>query len=228
MKEKNVFNILWKIDIVLIFLFGLILVAVLLFSAYNIYQEVFRTRNVPGMVNIETRNQISPEWRLGDFDSLYETDILIAPVYSTQTYQASYYEKGTSAVRNYLFVNAVDKSSHWLVPHNDYLFLPYSTEHDDSNWDSKVIWIRYEVVKSDTNQDERLTSEDQRTISLSDPSGENYSEVISDVDQVLGYETLDSNTLLVFYSNDSVNYLAEVDVPSRTITTLEELPEIQS
>ena len=228
MKEKNIFHIIWKIDSVLILIGGLIALGVLGYSSYRIYQDVFRSRDVSSMVNIEANTQMSSEWALGDFDRLEGTDYLVAPVHSTQTYQASYYEKGTSAVRNYLFVNAIDKSSRWLVPNNNYLFLSRHKEfYYPSSGSSWIAWLRYEVVKSDTNQDGRLTRDDKRTIGISDPNGDRYSEIIVNIDQILGYEMLDENSLLVFYRIDTKNYIAEINISERRIIVTNELPEIQ-
>jgi hypothetical protein len=228
MKEKNIFQTIWKIDAVLILIGGLIALVVFGYSAYMIYQDVFRSRDVSSMVNIEANTQMNSEWALGDFDRLEGTDYLMAPVYSTQTYQAAYYEKGTSAVRNYLFVNAIDKSSLWLVPHNNYLILSRHKEfYTPPRGSSLVAWLRYEVVKSDTNQDGRLTRDDKRTIGISDPNGDRYSELITNIDQILGYEMLNENSFLIFYRTDTKNYIAEINISERSIFVTNELPEIQ-
>ena len=228
MKEKNIFYIIWKIDAVLILIGGLMALGVLGYTAYRIYQDVFRSRDVSSMVNIAANTQMSSEWALGDFDRLEGTDYLMAPVHSTQTYQASYYEKGTSAVRNYLFVNSINKSSRWLVPNNNYLFLSRHKEfYKPQSGSSRVIWLRYEVVKSDTNQDGRLTRDDKRTIGISDPNGDRYSELITNIDQILGYEMLNENSLLIFYRTDTKNYIAEINISERSIIVTNELPEIQ-
>jgi len=228
MKEKNIFQTIWKIDAVLILIGGLIALVVFGYSAYMIFQDVFRSRDVSSMVNIEANMQMSSEWALGDFDRLEGTDYLMAPVYSTQSYQAAYYEKGTSAVRNYLFVNAIDKSSLWLVPHNNYLILSRHKEfYSPPRGSSFVTWLRYEVVKSDTNQDGRLTRDDKRTIGISDPNGDRYSELITNIDQILGYEMLNENSFLIFYRKDTKNYIAEINISERSIIVTNELPEIQ-
>jgi len=93
------------------------------YTGYRISQDVFRPRSVSRIVNVDPDTRIASEWQLGTFQRVRGTDYLIAPVYSAQVYQVSYYEKGALAVRNYLFVNVADKSSRWLVPHNHYLFL---------------------------------------------------------------------------------------------------------
>ena len=228
MKEKNIFQTIWKIDAVLILIGGLIALVVFGYTAYRIYQDVFRSRDVSSMVNIEANMQMNSEWALGDFDRLEGTDYLMAPVHSTQTYQAAYYEKGTSAVRNYLFVNAIDKSSLWLVPHNNYLILSRHKEfYTPPRGSSLVTWLRYEVVKSDTNQDGRLTRDDKRTIGISDPNGNRYSELITNIDQILGYEMLNENSFLIFYRTDTKNYIAEINISERSIIVTNELPEIQ-
>jgi len=228
MKRNNIFRTIWKIDAVLILIVGLMVLVILSYAGYRIYQDVFRSRELSSIVNIESNTRISSEWKLGAFDRVEGTEYLMAPVYSAQTFQASYYEKGTSAVRNYLFVNAVDKSSRWLIPHNNYLFLARNKVWHKPDLGSSVVkWLRYEVVKSDTNQDGRLTSEDQRTIGISDPTGERYVELIPDVDRILGYEMQDENNLLIFYRTGTKNFVAEINIPERRITVTKELPEIQ-
>jgi hypothetical protein len=226
--NSKFFRVIWKINAVIFLVFGLLALGTLFYSSYRIIQEVFRDREVPSMVNVEPDPGVKSEWTLGDFDRLDGTDYLIAPVHSTQTYQASYYEKGTSAVRNYLFVNGLDKSSRWLVPHNSYLFL---SKHEGliypSTGERYVDWIRYEVIKEDTNRDERMTRDDQRTIAISYPTGEGYLELLSGIDQVLGYEMRDANHLLIFYLTDGTNYLSEIDIANRLVTVTEELPKIE-
>ena len=229
MKRVNNLRIIWNIDAVLILIIGLMVLLILGYTSYRIYQDVFRSREVTSIVNVESDTLISAEWRLGSLDRVEGTDYLMAPVYSTQTFQSSYYEKGTSAIRNYIFVNVIDKSSRWLIQHNNFLFLVSQQEWFQTDKGSSVVkWIRYEIVKADSNLDERLTSEDQLTIGISDPTGEKYAELISNVDQVFGYETLDENTLLVIYRSGKVNYISEIDIPDRRITSTKELPEIQS
>jgi len=228
MKKINVFRIIWKIDAILILIVGLVALVILGYAGYRIYQDVFRSRDVSSIVNVESNVQIGSEWNLGTFDRVEGTDYLMAPVYSAQTFQASYYEKDTSAVRNYLFVNAVDKQSRWLVPNNNYLFLSGNKMWQNPDLGSSVVmWLRYEVVKSDTNLDGRLTNEDQRTIGISDPTGERYVELISDIDLILGYEMQDEYNLLIFYRTGTKNFLAEINLPDRLITVTKELPEIQ-
>jgi hypothetical protein len=114
------------------------------------------------------------------------------------------------------------------VPNNNYLFLSRHKEFNNpTSGSSQVAWLRYEVVKSDTNQDGRLTKDDKRTIGISDPTGDRYSELITNIDQILGYEMLTENSLLIFYRIDTKNYIADINISERRIEMTNELPEIQ-
>jgi hypothetical protein len=240
MMQEKLFRSKWNAKSLLTLAVGLAVFGVLVLVSYKIYKVVTRNRQVHNVVNVESAAAIESQWTLGRFERVSGTDYAMAPTHSKQNYQASSYEKDASAVRNYLFVNMLDKSSHWLVPTNKYLFLtaerlPQDTRSDagfrgkvEGDNDGKPVkWLRYEIVKSDTNRDGRFTDKDRRTIAVSGAAGDGYTELIEDVEQMLGSMLRDDNTLLIFYSNDSGSYVSEVDLPSRQITTTRELPKIQ-
>lgn len=238
MRASRIFRVIWRINALLILGAGLILAAILCVGLYQIGQEVFRPRQISETVNVEPEAQRSTQWMLGNFERVAGTDYLAAPVFSAQTYRVpsvssvssvSSITKNTSAVRNYLFVNSVDKASRWLVPHNNYLFLSV----EELGWpkpDSdayKVKWIWYEVVKSDTNGDGRLTDEDRRTVAIADASGDRYIELVPDVDVILGAAMRGQDTLLIFYRSGSKNLVSEIALAGGRVTVTKDLPEIQ-
>jgi hypothetical protein len=242
MNQEKLFQNKWNIRKLIILAVGLMVFGVLSLISYKVYKEATRNREVQNVVNVEPAARIESEWEFGRFERVGETNYVMAPTHSKQNYQASYYEKDASAVRNYLFVNTADKSSRWLVPTNKYLFLTteklvrqqqqppgagsLERQGNDNN-DQVVNWMKYEIVKSDTDRDGRFTSKDRRTIAVSSASGENYTEVIEDVERVLGSMLLDDNTLLVFHSTNGGSYVTEVNLPNRQVTVTRELPKIQ-
>lgn len=229
MNTTKLFRAVWRVNALLILLVGMLAFGVLAFASYEIYKEKFRRRAVSEVVNVEPNVRVSSEWTLGGFERVDGTDYLMAPAYSTQSYQVSYYEKGSSSVRNYLFVNAADKTSRWLVPNNNYLFLAAEKliQTDDAGKTNAAKWMKYELVKLDTNKDKRMTSEDHKTIAVSGVTGEGYTELIQGVDRMLGSKLRDESTLLIFHNTGENSFVSEINLPERRILITKELPKIQ-
>lgn len=226
MKLKNS-----RADLIIVITAGLMVLVAVGYVAYKIFTGTLIKRHVDSVVNVDAQARINSEWKLGNFAYLSGTDYLMAAVYSEQDYQMTYSSKEATAVRNYLFINATDKSSRWLIPHHKYLFLRSQNllRPDEERSDKAVIkWIRYEVVKADTNGDGRLTSDDRRTIAFSNAAGEGYAEIIQNVDEVLGSHLRDENTWLEIYKSGDKNFVAEINLPQHQITVTKDLPPIQS
>jgi hypothetical protein len=223
------FRLVWKINALIILLAGLMACGLIAYAGFINYRSESR-RNETRIVNVASNANISAEWRLGYFNHVEGSEYLVAPAYSKQNYDVAFgsSSKEASAVRNYLFVNAVDKSSHWLVPSNNQLFLEnedVARMAEEQNGIAK--WKMYKTVRADTNGDERLTESDKRTIGFSDAVGTNYVEVISDIDGILSTQIRDDDTVLVFYTSSGKNLLTEINIPARRVTVTKELPQIQ-
>jgi hypothetical protein len=240
MERERLFQRTWNFKSLLILAAGLAALGVLSLVGYEVYKVKTRTRQVHNVVNVEPDTRIEYEWALGTFERVPGTDYVMAAAHSKQSYHASYYEKDASALRNYLFVNVADKSSRWLVPTNKYLFLRAERLRQEAKPEGgagkgaeaqqggeAVKWLMYEVVKSDTDRDSRLTAKDQRAVAVSGAAGEGYKEVIDNVDQTLGSMLRDENTLLVFHSTGGSSYVSEVDLPGRQVSVTRELPKMQ-
>lgn len=227
MKTPNLFRAIWRINSLLILAIGALAFCVLAYAGYEIFKDKFR-RQVGDVVNVEPQARVASEWSLGSFQQVEGTDYFMAPAHSKQSYQQSYYEKDASAVRNYLFVSAADKTGRWLVPRNSYLFLDAERllRPGGDKDDNAVRWMKYEVVKSDTDGDGRMTAKDVRTIAVSGAAGEGYAELIPDVSEVLGSKLTDENTLLVFYNISGSSFVSEINLPERRVAVTKELPMV--
>jgi hypothetical protein len=187
----------------------------------------------------QPENLNAPNVQLGVFQELAGTDYLMAPI-ATPRGREEYSIKSDGArsdfARNYLFVNLTDKSSHLLLPTNDDLILeskvvPAIGQAKD-NKDAKAAppvepvkaagnptpsgtkWLYYRVVKTDTDNDKQLTGNDRWTVALSDISGRNYKELLSDVEAIL-YETNRADNLILIYKADGKNQIAEINLSTR-------------
>ncbi|MEM9928128.1 MAG: hypothetical protein AAF915_31165 [Cyanobacteria bacterium P01_D01_bin.50] len=211
----------------LFFLIGLIVLIVFGYGGYQLGRYILRERTANNLVNTETENDEKVEISLGNFRELEGTPYLIAPVNSQQNYRQSYYDKQASSTRNYLFLNANDKSARRLVPRNNFLFINAQEIVLQRREDKIVRGMWYEVVKADSNKDKRLSDEDKKIIAISDVSGSDYTEVIDEVDRVLGSHQKNSTTLLVFYELDNREYVAEISIIRRTLVEKQVLPSIR-
>lgn len=228
MNLSPLFNLIWKINALLILVAGVMACGLMAFVGYTIYKDHARHYG-DEVVNIAP--DVDAEWRLGSFDRVAGTDYLKAAAYSEQSYGVAYgsASKEASAIRNYLFVNATDKSSRWLMPSNSQLFVSDMRLGETMNAPESELsrWVQYEIVKADTDGDGRLTNTDRRAVAFSDVIGQGYTEIISDADSVIGTELRDANTQLVFYNSGGKSFVAEIDLPARRVSVTKELPQIQ-
>ncbi len=193
-------------------------------------------------------NANDPKVQLGTFQELVGSDYLMAPI-ATPRGREEYSIKSDGSradyARNYLFVNLADKSSHLLLPTNDYLILeskvlpaagqakeskaaPQTEPTKDAGKavPSGAKWLYYRVVKTDSDNDKHLTTSDRWTVALSDISGRDYKELINDVEAIL-YETNRADNLILIYRADGKNQIAEINLSTKQVTITKDLQEIQ-
>ncbi len=211
----------------LFFVVGFIVLVVFGYGGYQIGRYFFRERVANNLVNTETQKNDKVEMNLGNFRELEGTPYLMAPVNYQQNNRQNYYDKKALSIHNYLFVNVDDKSARRLVPSNDFLFLNAQEVILQRREDKIVRGMWYEVVKVDSNNDKRLSYEDKRTIAISDVSGNDYTEVIDEVDKVLGSHQKNSTTLLVFYKFEGREYVGEISMTKGILVEKQVLPSIK-
>lgn len=219
MRRTSVFQTLGQVKTILNLVLGFLLLLFLLYAGYEILKSKLAPREVVNIVNTETQTLSAVAWDLGTFEALPGTDSLMAPLYAKQNYQVSYYDKTSSAVQNYLFVKASDKSSRWLLPKGQALILDKQTlaVKGATPDESIVKWLWYAVVKQDTNQDKQLTTEDQQVLAISTATGDSYTELLPNMKQILGTSFRNGETLLVFYRTDTNNFVAEINLPQQRV-----------
>ncbi len=233
---------IWGTNIFTLLGVGTVALGIISLIGYAIYKQITRKRYVSSVVNVDPSASIQSQWSLGEFEPIGKTKYFMASVSSNQSYEMSYYEKGASAVRNYMFVDTTDKSARWLVPTNNYLFLnaqqlqendhspgelPFDKMRGAKNSPDKSIakWMLYIVVNADTNSDQRLTEKDRRVMAISSVSGDGYTELIQNVDAVKGSTLPDENTLIFFYESDKKYFVAEINLAQHQVTETKELPK---
>jgi len=229
MEESKVFKNIWRFNAFVIAAVGLLAIIVLLFATYKIIKETTRERHRSEIVNVDPDTKIKESFRLGRIKHVNGSDSVIVPLYSDQDFSLRYSgSKSTVSTRNMLFSNMSKETNSWLLPTNKFLISEHRLVNNPDTWDKdkKVITILYYIVKRDTNKDERLTSNDRLTLALSTPEGESYTEVISNVDDVLGYDVLSEEAIAVIFNRDNQGYTAYINLSDFSITKEIALPKI--
>jgi hypothetical protein len=206
------------------------------------------SRNLDNSADAVAANSEQAKLQIGAFQELQGTDYLMAAVSSPGSREGISYSSGENRyTRNYLFVNVTDKSSHLLFSTNESLILsaenltevaqskpanppvqgsaPKSEARPDEKTGNLVKWICYRIVKDDTDKDKRLNANDLITIALSDASGLDYKELITDVRAIL-HETRRGDSLIFIYTANGKNQIAEINLPTKQLTSTKELQEI--
>ena len=178
------------------------------------------------------------EKHLSSFRPIEGTDYLIADISGNPSEERSTFspfnwiERGYSGysgyeIYNYVFFNRDTEAFNRLVPTNDYVVLqiigfPAVTPTQNPKDFEPVRWWLYVLAKADTDQNGILDYQDKLTIGVTDVGGNTPTEVIPDIDSVLGY-TLKDNTLFVIYHSLDKNYVAKIDLPGRQVLSTDEM-----
>lgn len=179
---------------------------------------------------------------LSSFNPIQGTNILMAGVISAPVSRDSSfnplewinnsgsYSSYSSGTHNYVFFNLDTEEYKRLLPTNEYTIYQTSgfpiLQYDPANPDQPappVEWWLYGVIKKDTNNDGFFSYEDKLTIGLSDVGGNGYTELVENVDAILGQVYKNNVTLFVMYHADQKNYIAKINPSTREVLTTTEM-----
>ena len=200
-------RILWRINGVLL-LGAVLLVGVLgLFAAYKIFKDETRDRNVRNIVMVDEETKEERGFRLGNFRRTSGTAYFSAPLFSEESIDRGSYSKSSSSTRNYFFYDSGKNTSHWLFPENKYLIHDrheITQKLEDKKWE-KVIGYIYTIIQADSNSDNRLTRNDEKTIYISGVSGKTIKPIITEVVSVLGIHQLNEKLVSELKNNPQIS-----------------------
>ena len=179
------------------------------------------------------------EKNLSTFRPIQGTTYMIADISGSPTTNErdfspfSWIERGYSGysgfeVYNYVFFNSETETFNRLLPTNEYVVLqiigfPTGTPTEKPEDFKPVMWWMYILAKADTDQNGKLDYQDKLTIGIADVGGNTATELIADVDHILGNTLKDDNTLFVIYHAIDKNYVAKIDLPGRAVVSTNEM-----
>lgn len=229
MEDSKLFKKIWRFNAIIIAAVGILAFFILLFAGYQIYKQQTRTKHRTEIVNVDPETKAKETYRLGEVKHVNGSQSVIVPLYSDQSFDLRYSGgKSTASTRNILFSNMHTETSKWLLPTNKYLIPRYRliNKSNSYNRDEDIVTILYHIIKEDTNNDSRLTENDEVTIAFSKPEGSEYTEVLKNIDKVLGYELLNNETIAIMFNRKGQGYTAYVNLLNFTVSKEIELPKV--
>ena len=131
-------------------------------------------------------------------------------------------------IYNFVFFSSETETFNRLLPTNEYVVLqivglPSGAPTDKPEDFEPVMWWLYVLAKTDTDKNGILDYKDKITIGVTDVGGNSPTELIPDIDSMLGNTLKNDDTLFVIYHSLDKNYVAKIDLPGRTVVSTDEM-----
>lgn len=226
--EQNKFFI-WTSRVTSI-LFLLFIVIVIGFTIYGIFEsKKWSGRNTVKVTGEQKDDEVIDDLRLGNITKVCGKDIQYVALSSSNS------SKGFSSggygllTRNIVFFVGNDMDSYWLFTTNKYLInkIDQLKKNADNCKERETVSIYYEVIKSDTNKDGNLNTEDDITISLTSPDGKNYLELDSAVTSVIDHSIdADAKTLTILMQKGAAILMKKYSLTNYQMISEKEVSKI--
>ena len=198
-----------------------------------------RITQSPNSAGIEATPQVV-EKHLSAFRPIEGTSYMIADISGNpQTQERGSFspfrwiESGYSGysgyeIYNYVFFSSETETFNRLLPTNESVVLqivgfPSGTPTEKPEDFKPVMWWMYVLAKADTDKSGILDYKDKLTIGVTDVGGNSPTELIPDVDSLLGHILKDENILFVIYHSLDKNYIGKIDLPGRQVVSTTEM-----
>ena len=229
MTDSNLFfKLIWRTN-------GVILLLVLCLAVYQLLDNIIfksSTLHQSSVVNFEDKQKkiFSESWSFDYWSQVSGTPYLMLALKFEQEYEYSSKfsssDRLAKSTRNYLFVNTQNKDKqNWVFANNKNLIIDADfLSKSDENKNRIVIAILYQIAKSDTDGDNRLTKGDLTSIGLSKPDGTSYKNVLENIDTLLKHMLIFEKTLFLLYKKNGDTFVEYVDLSTFTNSHKMRLP----
>jgi hypothetical protein len=134
--------------------------------------------------------------------------------------------------KNILFIDTQSNKSSWLFSKNaqlieEYFSFPrtnYSLFINSEKSEAKAIF--YKVIDSDTNGDGKVTSQDNKSLAVSDTAGRYYKVIVKDISRVISIKEVGENKLMIVYQKAGVGYSLSLHFKGFTVLSNKMLPKV--
>jgi hypothetical protein len=173
---------------------------------------------------------------LGNFSRVPGTRFLYAQISQSRDagiFSLSYSDYDNRNANNLVFFDPTTGKVTQLLPNNQAqiaitVTLPEVTAAGSSEPPKQVNWFLYGIIKTDTNNDQKLTTADQMVLAITDAGGQGYTELIDKVDQLYGQTLNDANTMTLIYRKEGKLLSSTVNLQKRQVTATKVFPSLGS
>jgi hypothetical protein len=229
MRVRRVITVVRQINAVLILIAGILTIGFLGVMAWMLIKDATRTRQVDNVASTALREGEVAKASLSAFEEIQGSGVLRAALTVNQTYAIGSGSKEYESTRNYLFVDPNTRKSYWLRQSKEGLILQTYALANAKPGEKQLppTAFIYLTVEKDTNDDKRLTDEDQKSIGLSDNNGQRFKLLIDGVDRLNGSFLRPAGRALLLYTSGAALRMAEVDLQSQELLNSEPLNEVK-
>jgi hypothetical protein len=169
---------------------------------------------------------------LGTFQSLQGTPYLMATVNGIDSRSDKLSTSGTywtgNQTRNLVFLDANSLASQRLFDTNGYVILQTDRYTQKEQGKTVTRWLAHQVIKSDSDGNQRLDGNDQISIGISSASGKGYVEVLTGITEIYGLTMVNSGKLVVVYGKEGTKSSSIVDLDKRNVLTTRSIVDLGS
>ena len=190
--------------------------------------------NLPEDSAIETSSS-NINFELGNFKKISGSSFLVAPIRSISnegrsTIRISSSGGGYVYTHNYIYLDLEDETLQRLLPVDDHVIqdttghAPRNTEVDnDPEAEDAISWWVYSIVKDDSNEDGYLGADDLITIGVADVGGQNFTEILEGIEEILGQEMKNDSELVIIFVKDGLRFISKINMLEKTIVDTQEI-----
>jgi hypothetical protein len=169
---------------------------------------------------------------LGAFQSLQGTPYLMATINGIDSRSDKLSTSGTywtgNQTRNLVFLDANSLASQRLFDTNAYVILQTDRYTQKGQGKPVTRWLAHQVIKSDSDGNQRLDGNDQISIGISSASGKGYVEVLTGITEIYGLTMINPGKLVVVYGKEGAKSSSIVDLDKRNVLTTRSIVDLGS
>jgi hypothetical protein len=162
---------------------------------------VFHERHVADVVNTDASGHVEQTLSLRGATRISGQPWLLVGLGSNQNYEQGSFSKSAEATRNYAFV-APSESTRWLFDHNRFLILDATQipgRNSDEN-DAPTALVSFLVIEEDSDDNGRLTGNDDAVLVFTRPDGTGRTTVLEGVHTIISEQLIGEEILVVYES----------------------------
>ena len=223
-------KLLWRAigTLILVICTGSVIVGLIL--SLKVFENAPAPRQTHDIVNVNQTTKKEELLRLGQFQALRGTELIIIPLTvesdSNASYESSYDMKfGYSNSRNFLVFNTKTKENNWIWATNTNEVFSSTYIYDDiaDTAKQKTLGIAFELVDTDTNLDGKITHKDQRNLHYFDLNTKKITAVVDKLDRSIGIQQPANDEVLFLYSRGGKSYFKSLTLANLSVSEEKEI-----